>query len=93
MPKFRRTNTHYGPRRKLRPTDVNYVYIIAQVVRVDMREILTMAAGERATTFDGLQVRPPLSQETFKKGACGDLAHDPAVQTKSIIVRYITCSE
>lgn len=28
-----------------------------QVVRVDMREMLTMAAGERAASYDGLQVR------------------------------------
>lgn len=28
-----------------------------QVVRLDMREMLTMAAGERAASYDGLQVR------------------------------------
>lgn len=27
-----------------------------QVVRLDMRELLTMAAGERAASYDGLQV-------------------------------------
>lgn len=27
-----------------------------QVVRLDMREVLTMAAGERAASYDGLQV-------------------------------------
>lgn len=30
--------------------------IFCQVVRVDMREMLTMAAGERAANYDGLQV-------------------------------------
>ena len=29
-----------------------------QVVRLDMREVLTMAAGERAASYDGLQVSP-----------------------------------
>lgn len=34
-----------------------------QVVRVDMREMLTMAAGERAASYDGLQVNTWLRQE------------------------------
>lgn len=31
--------------------------LYCQVARVDMREMLTMAAGERAASYDGLQVR------------------------------------
>ena len=31
--------------------------LCCQIARVDMREILTMAAGERAANYDGLQVR------------------------------------
>ncbi|CAM9457378.1 unnamed protein product [Ascophyllum nodosum] len=43
-----------GPHAYLTP-HFNGIFF-GKVVRVDMREILTMAAGERATTFDGLQV-------------------------------------